>query len=130
MCAACHAKIDSFGLAFEGYGPVGNARKTDLAGRPVDTVATYPGGTVGTGVEGLRAFIKQNREQEFVATISRKLVAFALNRSLQLSDEGLVETMRARAATGGFRFQTLIESVVTSPQFLKKKVPAAAQATD
>jgi hypothetical protein len=130
LCSACHAKIDSFGLAFEGYGPVGNARKTDLAGRPVDTAATYPGGKVGVGVAGLQEFIKQNREKDFIATISRKLIAFALNRSLQLSDEALVDTMRARAAAGGFRFQTLIESVVTSPQFLKKRIPASTQSAD
>ena len=33
VCAACHARFDSFGLAFEGYGPVGDARTKDLAGR-------------------------------------------------------------------------------------------------
>jgi hypothetical protein len=38
--------------------------------------------------------------------------------------------MRARAAAGGFRFQTLIESVVTSPQFLKKRIPASTQSAD
>ncbi len=32
-CSGCHAKFDSFGLAFEGYGPVGNARTKDLAGQ-------------------------------------------------------------------------------------------------
>src|SRR5207244_5095138 len=25
-CAACHARFDSFGLAFEGYGPIGEQR--------------------------------------------------------------------------------------------------------
>ena len=44
-------------LAFEGYGPVGDARTKDLAGRPVDTAVTYPGGFQGTGLEGLQAFI-------------------------------------------------------------------------
>ena len=47
VCAACHARFDSFGLAFEGYGPVGDARTKDLAGRPVDTSVTYPGGFQG-----------------------------------------------------------------------------------
>jgi len=122
MCAACHQRIDSFGLAFEGYGPVGNNRKTDLAGRPVDTLVTYPGGTTGTGVQGLQAFIRQNREKEFVTNISRKLLAFALNRSLQLSDEALIDQMRTRAAAAGYRFQTLVEAIVSSPQFLKKRV--------
>jgi hypothetical protein len=128
LCSACHAKIDSFGLAFEGYGPVGNARKTDLAGRPVDTVATYPGGTTGTGVEGLKEFIRKNREKDFSLQISRKLLAFALNRSLQLSDEALVETMQSRAAATGYKFQTFLETIVTSPQFLKKRIPAGPEA--
>ncbi len=44
-CASCHARFDSFGLAFEGYGPVGERRTKDLAGRPVDTRATFPGGS-------------------------------------------------------------------------------------
>ena len=43
FCAGCHQRFDSFGLAFEGYGPVGDARTKDLAGRPVDASATYPG---------------------------------------------------------------------------------------
>ncbi len=52
VCAACHARFDSFGLAFEGYGPVGDARTKDLAGRAVDTDVTYPGGFQGNGTRG------------------------------------------------------------------------------
>src|SRR5579883_985267 len=37
LCASCHARFDGFGLAFEGYGPVGEARTHDLAGRRVET---------------------------------------------------------------------------------------------
>ena len=44
FCAACHARFDSFGLAFEGYGPVGEKRAVGLAGRPVDTQVDFPGG--------------------------------------------------------------------------------------
>ncbi|HEV8145101.1 MAG TPA: DUF1592 domain-containing protein, partial [Bryobacteraceae bacterium] len=120
-CAACHNRIDSFGLPFEGYGPVGNARTKDLAGRAVDTSVTYPGGWKGEGIEGLKTFIREHREKEFVANISRKLLAYALNRSLQLSDEALIETMVSRAAANQYRFQALIEAIVTSPQFLKRR---------
>ena len=31
-CSSCHARFDSFGLTFEGYGPVGETRTKDLAG--------------------------------------------------------------------------------------------------
>src|SRR5919201_1389868 len=38
-CAACHSRFDAFGLVFEGFGPVGERRTSDLAGRPVDVSA-------------------------------------------------------------------------------------------
>jgi hypothetical protein len=122
VCAACHSKFDSFGLAFEGYGPVGDFRTKDLAGRPVDTAVTYPGGFPGTGVEGLQTFIREHRQREYMDSLCRHLLAFALNRSLQLSDELLIEHMEDELAQNDYRFQPLIETIVTSPQFLDKRV--------
>lgn len=130
MCASCHSRIDSFGLPFEGYGPVGDARKADLAGRPVDTLVRYPGGTVAEGVPGLQAFLREHRQKEFIANISRKVLAYALNRSLQLSDEPLIEKMQALAAANGYRFNSLVETIVTSPQFLNKRVAEAEPARE
>jgi hypothetical protein len=85
VCAACHAKFDSFGLAFEGYGPIGDVRTKDLAGRPVDAMATFPGGSQGSGFQGIQAYIREHRQNEYLENLSRKLLAYALNRSLQLS---------------------------------------------
>ncbi len=127
MCAACHAKFDSFGLAFEGYGPVGNARTKDLAGRPVDTDVTYPGGDQGVGLQGLQAFIRAHRQEEFVNNLSRKLLAYALNRSLQLSDESLLERMETTLHAKEYRFDSLVETIVTSPLFLNKRSPAFSE---
>ncbi len=127
VCAACHARFDSFGLAFEGYGPVGDARTNDLAGRPVDTAVTYPGGIDGTGLKGLQTFIRDHRQDQFVSNLSRKLLAYALNRSLQLSDESLIERMETQLAANGYRFNSLVETIVTSPQFLNKRIADAPQ---
>jgi hypothetical protein len=127
VCAACHARFDSFGLAFEGYGPVGEARTKDLAGRPVDTAVTYPGGVNGIGLEGLKSFIGEHRQQEFVANLSRKLLVYSLNRSLQLSDETIVDQMQSRLAAEGFHFDSLVETIVTSPQFLNRRVPVTLE---
>jgi hypothetical protein len=96
----------------------------------VDTVVAYPGGSTGTGVQGLQSFIRERRQQEFVANVSRKLLAYALNRSLQLSDEPLIERMQARAAANDYRFDSLLESIVTSPQFLNKRVSQAPSAPE
>ena len=54
-CAGCHARFDSFGLVFEGYGPIGERRVNDLGGRPVDTHTTFPGGGEGTASPALPA---------------------------------------------------------------------------
>ncbi len=121
MCAACHAKFDSFGLAFEGFGPVGEHRAKDLGGRPVDTAVTFPTGTTGDGVEAVKTYIKEHRQGDFVDNFCRHLVAYALNRSLQFSDEALIEHMKTRAAASQYRFSTLVETIATSPQFLYKK---------
>ena len=52
-------------LVFEGYGPIGERRDKDLAGRPVDARATFPGGSEGAGVEGLREYIREHRQRRF-----------------------------------------------------------------
>ena len=120
-CASCHARFDSFGLALESYGPVGEKRSVDLAGRPVDARAEFPGGVQASGLDGLRDYIRSRREKDFVDNISRKVLAYGLGRSLMVSDEPLIEAMRARMAANGYRFSTLITSVVTSPQFMTKR---------
>jgi hypothetical protein len=62
-------------------------------------------------------------KKEFTDSVSRKLLAYALNRSLQLSDESLIEGMEARLAANDYRFDSLVEAIVTSPQFLNRRVP-------
>jgi hypothetical protein len=125
VCASCHARFDSLGLAFEGYGPVGDVRTKDLAGRPIDASSTFPGGIQGTGYEGVLAYIKGHRQNDYLDNLSRKLLAYALNRSLVLSDEGLIERMNTRLAADGYKMDSLVEAIVTSPQFLNKRWPDA-----
>ena len=103
-CAGCHAKFDVFGLAFEGYGPVGEARTMDLAGRPVDTKAVFPGGSQGAGFEGVRTYIREHRQNDYLENLSRKLLAYALNRSLQLSDEAVIERMETLLSPKQYHF--------------------------
>jgi hypothetical protein len=127
FCAGCHQRFDSFGLVFEGYGPVGNARTTDMAGRPVDASATFPGGVDATGVSGLQGYIREHRQDRYVENLCRKLLSYALNRSLQLSDESLVDKMKAALTGDDYRFRALVEAIVVSPQFLNRRMPESAE---
>ena len=120
-CAGCHSRFDSFGLAFEAFDPVGQRRTYDLGGRTVDARATFPGGVEGEGLPGMRQYIRDHREDDFVRGLFGKLLAYALGRSLTLSDELLVQEIDRKLAAAGYRFETVIESIVSSPQFLNKR---------
>jgi hypothetical protein len=120
-CAGCHQRFDSLGLVFEGYGPIGERRRHDLAGRPVDASAVFPDGAEGNGISGLRDYLKQQREEEFLDNLCRKLLSYGLGRTLLPSDDELTASMRQRLAADGYRFGSLVESIVSSPQFLTKR---------
>ncbi len=127
VCASCHARFDVFGLALEGYGPVGEVRTKDLAGRKIDASATLPGGVQEVGFEGVRDYIRERRQKGFVDGLSRKLLSYALNRSLILSDEPLIAAMQARLVANGYRFDSLVEAIVTSPQFRNQRSPEVTE---
>jgi hypothetical protein len=120
-CAACHARFDSLGLVFEGFGPVGERREKDLAGHPVDASATFPGGSEGAGLVGLRQYIRDHRQNDFVQNFCGKLLAYSLDRSLIPSDDLMIQQMQKTLDANGNRFDSVIESIVTSPQFLNKR---------
>ncbi len=120
-CAGCHQRFDAIGLVFEGYGPIGELRNVDLGGRPVETKATFPDGSEGTGLDGLRRYLSQRRQDEFVDNLCGKLFAYALGRTLIPSDKPTIAAMRAKLMSDGYHFQNLIESIVTCPQFVNKR---------
>src|SRR5581483_3550672 len=110
----------SVGLVFENFGPVGELRSKDLAGHAVQTVATFPDGTERDGLPGLLSYVRDKRQNDFVENLCRKMFSYALGRSLLLSDKKVLDEMRTRLVADRFAFGSLIESIITSPQFLNK----------
>jgi hypothetical protein len=125
-CASCHATFDFFGLAYEGYGPVGERRQRDLGGRPVQPTTDFPDGVQRSDVSGILEYVRARRQQDFVDNLSRRLVSYALGRSVILSDRKLLGQMQASLRANGNQFSTLVETLVTSPQFLLKRMPQEA----
>jgi hypothetical protein len=117
QCAVCHDKIDAFGFALEAFDAIGRKRDKDLGNRPIETQATLKDGTEFEGLEGLRDYLLTRRRGEFLRQFCRKLLGYALGRSVQLSDEPLLEEMLARLEAGEYRFSAAVEAIVASPQF-------------
>ena len=78
-------------------------------------------GANGSEFEGLRRYLSEKRKDEFVNNFSRKLFAYALGRNLSLSDQTTITKMQARLVADGYRLNGLVESIVTSPQFLNQR---------
>src|SRR6185369_13163066 len=96
------------------------ARKKDLAGRDVQIIGPLPGGKSAEGIAGLIDYVEKHRREEFERNLCRKLLGYALGRSVMLSDEPLLQEMEKKLRTER-RFSVLFESVVLSPQFRRQR---------
>jgi hypothetical protein len=122
-CAGCHRRFDSVGLVFEGFGPIGERRAKDLGGKTVQDAGLFPDGQDRRGVSGLKEYLRERREQDFSANLCKKLFSYALGRSLQPSDRQALEEMRTGLAAEHYALGSLVEGIVSSPQFLYKRSP-------
>jgi len=106
-CAGCHSRIDPYGFALEGFDAIGRAREAD-------TKTVLRDGKTIAGLEGLRDYLAGERRGDFLRQFSRKLLGYALGRSVQLSDQPLLDEM---VESDGALVGDLVEKIVLSPQF-------------
>ena len=116
VCASCHAIIDPPGFALEEFDAIGAWRSVDEGGRPVNATATMPSGVRIEGLAGLRVMLLEDPEQ-FVGTLTRRLLAYALGRGLEYSDQPTVRGIVRDAATEEYRWSSLILGIIESPAF-------------
>ncbi|MCA9175794.1 MAG: DUF1592 domain-containing protein [Planctomycetales bacterium] len=120
-CAMCHEHFDSLGLALEGFDPIGRSRTRDLGGRAIDNRAQLPDGQMAEGVAGLMHYVESQRKQDFIRTLCRKFLGYALGRSVALSDEPLLEEMAQALESREYLLSALFETVVASRQFREQR---------
>lgn len=116
-CAKCHQRIDGFGFAMEQFDAIGRLRTVDAHGHALDVRAVLPDGTTVVGLAGLRDYLAGPRRADFQRTFSRRLLGYALGRSVQLSDEPLLSEILTALESGDDRVGAVIERIVLSPQF-------------
>lgn len=116
-CAKCHARIDHYGFVLEQYDAIGRLREKDAEGHAIDVSVKLPDGAPLVGVDGLRDYLLTTRRDDFVRQFCRKLLGYALGRSVQLSDGPLVDKMMADLAANDYRFSAAVEAIVLSDQF-------------
>jgi hypothetical protein len=123
-CSSCHSRMDPLGFAFENFDAVGRFR-TVAAGVPVDASGALPDGTKFDGASGLIDALMKH-PQQFAATLTERLLTYALGRGVEYYDSPAVRAITREAAAGNFRFASLITGVVKSQPF---QMRAAAPST-
>ncbi len=124
VCAACHTRMDPLGFALENFDGIGRWRTMDGT-TPIDASGVLPDGTRFTGPDDFREALLQRRE-EFVRTVTEKLLTYALGRAVQHYDMPAVRTIMRDAAPADHRWSSLVLGIVESRPFQMRKARGAA----
>jgi hypothetical protein len=118
-CMACHVKIDPWGIAFENFDAVG-AWRTQVQGQPVDAVGVLFNGQRLEGIDGLKRFLLESRQDQFVRAMVHKLLTFALGRPLAFADRAAVDEIAAAVRQRGDGLASMVTTIATSALFRSK----------
>ena len=118
-CAACHARLDPIGFALENYDGVGKWRTSD-SNAPIDPSGALPDGTPFDGPAGLRKALL-NRREDFAATVTEKLLTYALGRGLEYYDQPTVRSIVRESARDDYRISAIILAIAKSTPFQMRR---------
>jgi hypothetical protein len=122
-CASCHLRIDPLGFPLEGFDAVGRTRDKYADGQAVDVTGEFADKKTIVGADGLLQYL-QGKDTQVMTTLSKKMLGYALGRTVLASDRPLVADMTA--AGGEASFADLAVRIVTSRQFRNRAGDDAA----
>ena len=114
-CASCHRIMDPLGFSLENFDGIGQWR-TKEPGGVVDASGQLADGTKVDGPGALRKALLSHPDQ-FVETMTEKLLTYALGRGLEYYDMPAVRSIAHDAARNNYRFTSLIMGIVNSTPF-------------
>ena len=122
ICSSCHARMDPIGFSLENYDGVGKWRNQD-GGSKIDASGKLPGGVEFEGPAGLKKLLLANYHDDFVETVTEKLLTYALGRGLEYYDQPAVRSIAREAARDNYRISAVIVAIVRSTPFQMRRTP-------
>jgi mono/diheme cytochrome c family protein len=125
-CNACHGVMDPLGFALENFDAIGEWRAEDrYAGTPIDASGRLIDGTSVSTPADLRVALT-NRPEQFVQTLTERLMTYALGRTVEYYDMPAVRKIVRETARDKYRFSSIVLGIVRSDAFRMRMVPGAA----
>ncbi len=131
-CGNCHRGIDPWGIPlqhFDAIGlwrentPVRLTKKKSKKPQPVvalDSTTDLPDGTKIETAADLKSYLRDERKEWFARAMVKRLLAYALGRSLDFGDRETVEQLTNEFIAVDFRLRKLIHALVQSEAFQTK----------
>ncbi|HEY9462495.1 MAG TPA: DUF1592 domain-containing protein, partial [Vicinamibacterales bacterium] len=119
VCASCHARMDPIGFSLENFDAVGQWRTMD-GDTTINATGVLLDGTKVDGPAALRRALVARQEQ-FVRTVTGKLLTYAVGREMQYSDAPAIRAIVRAAAADDYRWSSTILAIVRSPPFQMRR---------
>jgi hypothetical protein len=119
-CAVCHRNIDPLGFALENYNGIGGWRSKD-GESAIDASGKLPDGTQFDGPAGLKRVLATGRRDEFVSTVTEKLLTYGLGRGVEYYDMPAVRAIMRQTEANQYRLRDLILAVASSVPFQMRR---------
>jgi hypothetical protein len=111
--------MDPLGFSLENFDAIGQWRTTD-AGSTIDASGVLLDGTKVQGPAALRQALLAQKEQ-FVKTVTAKLLTYALGRELESFDAAAVRAIVRSAAADNYRWSSMITAIAKSAPFQMRR---------
>lgn len=123
-CAGCHDVMDPLGLALENFDGIGvwRERDSDAGNALIDASGQLASGEPINGVNDLREALLR-RPDQFAQTFTRKLLSYALGRTVEYQDMPAVRFITRAAADDNFKFSAIVKGIISSDQFRMSTAP-------
>lgn len=124
-CAACHAKIDHFGIAWDNYDAIGQWRTREKVAKGtgedplIDASGVMPDGRPFQDSVQFKQLLLADREQIARAFIEH-LSTYALRRVLTIDDQEDLKLIEAEAKKNNFRVKDIVRAVALSDLLRKR----------
>ena len=143
-CHDCHARLDPWGIPFEHYSAVGKYQplvpkegirvrgynhnkdmtRSDyekylksINTEKVDASAQLPNGPSVNGMNELKKYLINNKEDEIAENVFRKLMTYAIGRELTFRDRFEIEKILKKLKVDGYGFRDMVIEVCKSSIF-------------
>jgi hypothetical protein len=117
--------MDPLGFALENFDATGKWRDKE-DGVTIDPSSTLSDGTKIASPQTFRELLL-NRKNQFIGTVTEKLLAYAMGRSVEYYDQPTVRELVRETAGVDHKWSALILGIVNSQPFQMRRVPELTQ---